>query len=376
MSEGSGEGRLRHAGGLLLLWLGVGFVTGTAVLLGPLRWTADALRDAGAGAGTEAWAARGIMALFVVGSFFLARWMHRRIRRSSSLGHRFVLPATVAVLTAASVGMWLSPGLLSSEVLLRPEPEARFVLGPFPEEDDLRRLEESGFTAVVSLLHPAVVPFEPRLLEREREAARRVGLRFVHVPMLPWVGDNSDAVAKLRRLAREEGAHYYVHCYLGRDRVRMAERVARELGVAVRDAGSSEAPRRRLSDTLRLERGPVSEVAEGIFVGPYPTDEEYLGRVLATEVRSVVSLLDPSQPADTSWIRRERERVDPYPVAFRELPLARDPGTGRTREVADSLRSLPRPVYVHGFRSPSGRTEALVEALRTLRTPRTPRGGG
>lgn len=366
MSEEGGPGRRAvRVAAFLALWLGVGFPAGTAVLLGPLRWTADALRAAGAPAGVEAWAARGVMLLLAAASFAAARWLFRRIRRSSSLLDRFVAPGAVVLLAAASLGLWLSPGLLSSEALLPLRPEARFVLGPYPDADDLRRLEEGGYTAVVSLLHPAVVPFEPRLLEREREAARRAGVRLVHVPLLPWVGENEASLERLRELARDEGGHYYVHCYLGRDRVRLAARAARDVGARVRYAAETT-PARRLADTLRLERGGVTEVADRIFVGPYPTREEYAGVVLAGRVRSVVSLLDPSLPDDTAWIHRERRRVQPYAVRYREMPMPRHPDAGWAWTVADSVRRLPRPVYVHGFRAPSGRTEALVEAFGTI----------
>ena len=66
-----------------------------------------------------------------------------------------------------------------------------FTFGPYPTEDRLAALERDGYTAVISLLHPAVVPFEPKLIADETAAAERVGIEFIHLPMLPWIADNT-----------------------------------------------------------------------------------------------------------------------------------------------------------------------------------------
>ena len=100
-----------------------------------------------------------------------------------------------------------------------------FTFGPFPTPDKLERLRKDGYTGVVSLLHPAVVPFETKLIGEERAAVEGAGLEFHHAPMLPWVSDNGESLAMLEVLAREERGRYYVHCYLGKDRTRIAQRV-------------------------------------------------------------------------------------------------------------------------------------------------------
>jgi len=45
--------------------------------------------------------------------------------------------------------------------------------GPYPTYEELRKLQDDGYTAVVSLLHPAVVPFEPKLISDERFRRKR-----------------------------------------------------------------------------------------------------------------------------------------------------------------------------------------------------------
>ncbi|MFQ5678886.1 MAG: hypothetical protein ACE5HP_05450 [Gemmatimonadota bacterium] len=347
------------------LWLGVGFASGTLVLLGPVRWTTSWLRARGTAQGVENATVAAIILAYVVLSFLLSWWIHGSVRRSRRLAVRMGAPGLVAVAAGAALFLWLSPGRLAPGGEIGP-PTARFTFGTYPDAERLARLRELGYTAVIPLLHPAVVPFEPVLLERERAAAREVGIRLIHVPLLPWIGANGSALARLRRLATSEpDGRYYVHCYLGRDRVRLVERVVREAGAStVMLTGETQAPI-VLHDGLELERGPVRFLADSVYLTPYPTEEELLLLVSNTGVRSVVSLLDPENPSDTTWIRREEEALAPHGIRYLLLSM---PGevvdSARLAVVVDSLRHLPRPTVVHGFRVPSPRADALLAAYR------------
>ena len=89
------------------------------------------------------------------------------------------------------------------------------------------QLKREGFT-IVSLLHPAVVPFEPKLISDEKKLAESIGVPLIHVPMLPWVSGNQEALATIRQLAADRTRHFYVHCYLGQDRVRVVRHAIRD----------------------------------------------------------------------------------------------------------------------------------------------------
>lgn len=221
--------------GFLALWLAVGFVLGTGVLLGPVRWTASLLRWLGADPALERLVINGVIAAFVVGSFLLTWDLFRRIRASGSTWVTASVPVGAYLVAGAAVWAWMSPGLMTASVVPEREPQARFTLGPYPTERIMRQLRSQGFTGVVSLLHPAVVPFEARLLDRERAVARDLGLEFIHAPMLPWVSGNAGALEKIREVARRDSGYYYIHCYLGRDRVGVARRALEEMGRSVAD---------------------------------------------------------------------------------------------------------------------------------------------
>lgn len=56
------------------------------------------------------------------------------------------------------------------------------MVGPYADEADLMALKGAGVTTVVSLLDPAVV-YERSMLAQETQAAKKVGVRFISLPM-------------------------------------------------------------------------------------------------------------------------------------------------------------------------------------------------
>ena len=235
-----------------------------------------------------------------------------------------------------------------------------------PELERLEKLKADGFTAVVSLLHPAVVPFEPTLLSRERALVAEFGLEFIHAPMLPWVGNNAETLALLRDLAGRTTGRYYVHCYLGRDRVGTVRALIERLGETAVAEVHAQPPADFEFDRDRFERGPIIEIDEGVFVTPYPTDEEMFRFVLGGSFASVVSLLDPGNPDDIQWIDKERKALADYGVPFSLQPVSwMDYSPAATLAAAEYVRSLPRPVLVHAFRSEGATAESFMMAYRS-----------
>lgn len=354
--------------GFLVLWGLVGFALGTATLMGPVRWVANVVRWLGVTETVESLAVNGIIAGFVLASFGITWILGRWIRESGSAWVRFGVPSLAAVLAVASLWMWLTPGMMATAGAPPRAPEAPFTIGPYPDDLRMRQLQAAGYTGVVSLLHPAVVPFEPKLLADEREAARREGLEFIHAPMLPWVSSNEEALETLRTLARRDTGYYYIHCYLGRDRVRVAARALREMGVEV-TSWEGEEPESEYSLFRRdsLYRGAVHVLPDSIAVVPFPDREEYFTYILNGGIRSVVSLLDPSVEDDRRMIQREEEWLAALDldIEYRHHPTPLFPADPcRLRALADSIRALPRPVAVHGADTESHRSRSMLHALQ------------
>jgi protein tyrosine phosphatase (PTP) superfamily phosphohydrolase (DUF442 family) len=346
-------------------WLAVGFTLGTLTLLGPVRWITSAMRDAGASDLAERATVLAVIATYVAVSFVGSVALTRAVS-GGALWRRLAIPVGAWAMAVACLWLWMTPALVNGFQPVEIDTVARFTFGPYPERDRFEQLRADGFTAVVSLLHPAVVPFEPSLLARERELAEEFGIELIHAPMLPWIGDNADTIAQLKELAKQTSGRYYIHCYLGRDRVGVVRGLIERHGDAavadVRAAPPTDVDFNR-SD---FERGPVTEIDDAVFLAPFPTDEEMFQYVLSGTFASVVSLLDPNNPNDVQWIDKERDLLEEHGIAFSLQPvpwMKYSPESARM--AADHVRSLPRPVLVHAFRSTGSTAEAFTLAYRT-----------
>jgi protein tyrosine phosphatase (PTP) superfamily phosphohydrolase (DUF442 family) len=247
----------------------------------------------------------------------------------------------------------------------------RFVFGPYPDRVALARLKRQGFTGVISLLHPAVAPFEPRLLAQERQAAREVGIQLIHTPMLPWISENEESTERIRQLARSGQGRYYVHCYLGKDRVNVVRRLLMDGDASVAEA-RTENGARRIADMPAFERGGIYHFQD-VHVGPFPTDEEWLGYVLSGSVKQVLSLLDTANAEDATWIAKERGLGRQYRMPVEFAPIRSFPfDPQQALAAARRAKALPRPLMVHGFRTVSPAVEAFVQAYRTDLPPLPP----
>jgi len=105
-------------------------------------------------------------------------------------------------------------------------------------------------------------------------------------------------------------------------------------------------------DTDMFERGPIVEIDEAVFVAPYPTDDEMFKYVLGGGFASIVSLLDPDNPDDRRWIEKERQILADYGLPFSLQPVSwMNYSPAAALAAAEHVRTLPRPVLVHSFRS-------------------------
>jgi tetratricopeptide (TPR) repeat protein len=111
--------------------------------------------------------------------------------------------------------------------------DANVILGPYPEEIDLKKLQARGVTKIVSLLNPAL-PYENTILQREKESAAKLGLALENYPMTSVAGqrfgDEYDATAERAAKAATSGERVYLHCYLGVHRARAVEEKIRAAG--------------------------------------------------------------------------------------------------------------------------------------------------
>jgi hypothetical protein len=295
-----------------------------------------------------------VILCYIFLSFLLARRLTSLVRRTGSMRVRVGVLGAATVAAGLALWGWLNPatyamaaGGVPSQLRLAQGPE--FDFGPYPDKSRLQELKREGVTAVVSLQHPAVVPFEPAGIAAEQQAAKEVGIEFIHAPMLPWVASNEESLEKIKELARSGHGHYYVHCGLGRDRTNVVRRMLEGQGAAVSAGGTTAATdyRQRLAQRGALmERGEFREIDKDVWLVPYPNEHELYGHMLAGQVKHVLVLLDSYSPEQAQWIGHLKQVFAQYQVPATFETLA--PGQlARTADLAAFARArLPRPLAV------------------------------
>lgn len=363
---------LFHTANFFGLWLLVGFTAGTLVLLGPVRWFVNLCRARNWPAALERGGVLVIILLLVLVSAAIAFILLRSLIDAVSPTYRTAIPLLALSLAGGAVWLWMQPQHLRQEMGGEVRVD-RFIYGPYPDEPKMRELRDQGYT-IISLLHPAVVPFEPHLLAKEKEAAERNGVSLVSAPMLPWVSGNTESLNAIYELAKKPDSKYYIHCYLGRDRIRIVQRLlGHQPQVKTASLPTKRTRKNRtIADMKRLERGEVYRLGDDGYLTPYPTEVEFFSFILDSPVKEVVALLDPSDPDDAIWIRQEKKILEEYKMPFRLIPIRQgtyDPA--KVLEIVKTVRRLPKPFVVHAFLSPStGRSPWAEGFLQSYRSNR------
>ncbi len=359
------------------VWLMLGFLTGTLVLLGPVRWLTNILRSRGFAASTENIAVVCVIVLYVATSALLARWLVRRTSRCSAR-IRIAVPSALTIAAALCLWGWLNPAHLLGAAAIDDHDSistngAQFVFGPYPERERLEQLKHEGFVGVVSLQHPAVLPFEPIGIKDEKQAAQEIGLEFIHAPMLPWISTNEESLEIVRNLAATGHGKYYIHCGLGRDRTNVVKRMLERDGAKVA-TGSGYMVARSLEVTqdMAFERGNLRELEKDVWLLPYPNESEFFTKLLAGQVGHVTLALDPDDPTQAIWIEDATALLRKYAVPFDVVPL-RAGDAAAARAVADMARRVAKPsAIIVGYTDPFPSFTAPAHTLATLFDNRTP----
>jgi hypothetical protein len=361
-------------------WLMVGFSTGTATILFPARWLTSALREHQVPAAIENLVMTAVIIVFIVMSAFLARALVRVTLQASRTPARFGVPMFVTVLAGFSLWAWMNPDIVNgaeSEVT-KNLPQVKvghttFVFGPYPTRERLRQLKHEHFTGDISLLHVAVMPFEPRLLNQELQNAKDVGIKFIHAPMLPWVGNNDASIDMVRDIARRAApGKYYVHCYLGQDRTGTIKHVVETIAA---EYASGEDPMavRELSDrTHPFERGKAYELEDQIYLMPWLNRSEGEAYLAKHAVATVISLLDPNDPGDRQYLDEEKKWAKEWAlhvIYYGPLPKDSVQREQKALQLVKVTLNAPLPVAVHALYSDPYRSrdiEAFLQAFKSV----------
>lgn len=335
-----------------LVWMVVGLFTGTLVLVILVRWLISLLHYFGLGQTAESRVLMGVILLFVIGSFLLARALVRRLFRMHSVSARRLALASLLLPFGISAYVWSDPGRTlaavagSSETKVAMSGGPEFIFGAYPDYQKLEELKREGVTSVVSLQHPGVV-VELQGIQAEKEAARQLGIHLIQAPMLPWISNNEASLALIRQIALKGQGRYYVHCGLGRDRVNVAKRLIESL-----QGGSHVRATADLKDALGFanraspfERGVPQQLAPEVWVVPYLNSSEFFGYILQGRAGHVILALDTTVAAQRAWLGEAERQMKSYMVPFEVVAVhAADPR--QLDALAARIRALKAPVTV------------------------------
>ena len=345
----------------LCIWLFTGFFLGTITLLFPVRWWATVARN-------EQWDSRfenlgvGILILLLIVLSFrmsraLFRWQLIKKNVWISLLSWF-FPFSFSLLALA---LLLQPNLMNGNTL-NTQLNQQFVVGAYPDEAKIKQLKKEGYTAIISLLHPAVVPFEPMLLKEEKAIAKKYNLTVIEAPMLPWVSDNSESLKLIETLARTSKGKYYIHCYLGKDRVNLVKKHISAIVGPESVLGKST--HRSFEEMGYFERGDLYRLADSIYLSPYPTNEEFLAFFLAGSVKSVVNLMDSTSNEQKGRIVEERKILQSEGIQFTNLSVTQTTNKQDLYSIIDSILLLPKPLVIHHWQSNSVHALYFMDAFK------------
>ena len=355
------------------MWLLVGLVLGTAVLIGPVRVLTEGMGEAGWEQNSQDHVLIVVILLYLAISLIVTRYVVGIMFRARNRNTRWAIAAVFTVLAAATAWQWSNPANLLAGIAgggdggrISGVGGAEFIFGAYPDEAKLRALQLEGITNVISLQHPGVI-VEREGISAERDATKRLGMTLIQAPMLPWVSNNAQSLQKLRLIARRGKGKFYVHCGLGRDRVNVAKRVIEAEGTKVAVASDLKAAPSFADLKEPFVRGSVAHVDQGKWLIPYPDEHEMFIYLLGGQGARVVSLLDTTNRQQAEWQALMERQLKDALVPFTAMPLRRGE-TRRASEIARAIHAMPESVTIVAPQTPGprGRARARNAVATTL----------
>jgi hypothetical protein len=365
--------RVRPGAGTVLgtffyMWLLVGLVLGTAVLVGPVRLITEGMGRAGWEQSSQDHVLIVVILLYLAFSLILTRWIVGVMFRARNRNTRWGIAAVLTLLAAGTAWEWSNPAKLLAGIAgggnggtFNVAGGAEFIFGAYPDDAKLEALSREGVTSVISLQHPGVV-IEREGISAERDATKRLHLNFIQAPMLPWVSNNDESLEKLREIARTGKGKFYVHCGLGRDRVNVAKRVIEAEGKKIALSSDIKTATGFADRPDPFERGSLAHLDHEKWLIPYPNKFEMFGFVLGGQAGQVVSLLDPTDPEQAAWNAEMEKLFKEYAIRFTMRPLSASDVSGAVR-IAKEVHDLAGPVTVIAPQTPleDGKARSLTQ---------------
>ena len=329
---------------LAFIWLFTGFALGTVILLWPLRIWINYVRDHSYTDITEKIGVVVLIMLLIIISFRISLTLFKCHVTNKKIVVTLLVIIFPFIASACALYLFMNPDIVNKGTANEPVTQ-RFTIGPYPTEEKIKELKKEGYTTVISLLHPAVVPFEPELLNKEEILLKKYNMQLIKAPMLPWIADNSASLKMIEDVVKNGKGKYYIHCYLGKDRVNVAKNLILRLSGSVSNMNTES--NRTFEGMGTFERGNIYKLDTACYMPPFPTDEEFLAFFLAGQIKTVVNLMDSSVEENKPWIQKERTALASNGIVFKNMAIDMKSTPKEIENVIDSILALPKPLVVH-----------------------------
>lgn len=236
-----------------------------------------------------------------------------------------------------------------------------FYFGSYPDVDKIQQLKSENYTAIISLLHPMVIPAEPILMEKEVLNTKNERLKLISIPMLPWIIGNDSALVKIKQLAKNAKGKYYVHCYLGKDRVNVFRSILEKENKFIKI--KSDFTRRNIDTVKQFERGRIYKLNNTTYFTPFPTDEEFFSFILNGKIKTVISLMNIKNTDEKPFIDKEQNIMNQYNMYFKNIPIYYSE-VDKIAVLIDSINKLPKPILIHHFSTESVEAKKFIENFK------------
>lgn len=344
----------------------IGFVVGSILFWGPIRWAIEYIQEEGGSEKAESLVIKICIVVILLIAGSISFFMSRRYWESEQSNKKLMIYIPT-LFFAAIIFLWMNPqytpgrGEKSEKISLA---RISFVFGPYPSENQINQLKKENFTGIISLLHPAIVPFEPKLIYDEDIAAKEAGIEVIHTPMLPWVSQNISSIETIKKLVTTGKGKYYVHCYLGKDRVNVVRRIIESQNVSV-DAGNVSTYR-TLNEINKFAEGQLFYLGKAVYLLPHPSEEECLGYLLSGYVKQVVSLIDDASKENLEIVKKDSILYSAYAMNYLHLPFdLTNFDYEKLSQILESLASLPKPLVLIIKTTHTKETGMLVQGIKS-----------
>lgn len=153
-------------------------------------------------------------------SVLFAKWLTIWLFHSNNRADKNFFAAAITIIWVITLSYWIMPrATLEREIT---SIDGHFTGGPYPDKNQLIFLKANGYTGIISLLDPLVLPAEPWLYFQEKYNAKKIGIKLINIPIVPESIYTLETIKTIEELSKRinKKDKYYVHGYYGQDRVK------------------------------------------------------------------------------------------------------------------------------------------------------------